>query len=329
MADRIAVIGSNSFSGSHFVDYCLEQDLQVLGISRSAEIQDVFLPYKKKQSADFKFVQADLNTDLDRLLTAIEDFRPAAVVNFAAQSMVAESWATPEHWFQTNCVATVKLHDKLRKFDFLKKYLHVSTPEVYGSTSGMISEDAPMNPSTPYAVSRAGADMSLLSFHKAYKFPVVFSRAANVFGPGQQLYRIVPRAALFLTLGKPVPLHGGGKSVRSFIHIRDVADGTLKMVRQAEPPNIYHFSTPDHYSIREVVEEVCRQMGLVFEDCVEITGERLGKDAFYTLDSAKARRDLGWEPKISFQQGVSEVISWVRNNIEDLKKCPFDYQHKA
>ena len=110
--------------------------------------------------------------------------QPELVVNFAAQGMVAESWLNPTHWYRTNVVAQVALHDALRQKPFLQKYVHVTTPEVYGSTDGgWINEHNHFSPSTPYAVSRAACDLHLHSFHEAYDFPVVFTRAANVYGP--------------------------------------------------------------------------------------------------------------------------------------------------
>ena len=328
MTKKLAIIGSNSFSGSHFVDFALEQGFQVLGFSRSPQPHPVFLPYMNRQTSAFSFIQADINLHLAQIIAELDTFRPEYLVNFASQSMVAESWEYPEHWFQTNCVATVRLHNYLRKCSWLKRYLHVSTPEVYGSCSGLVTEDAPLNPSTPYAVSRAAADMSLMSFYRAYQFPVVFTRAANVFGPGQQLYRIVPKSVLCLALGKKIPLQGGGRSVRSFIHIRDVAEGSLRVLEQGQPPQVYHLSTPVHYTIREVVEEVCRQMGMNFDECVQIVGERLGKDAYYTLDSTRAEQELGWKAHISFEKGVADVIDWVRSNLEVLRTQPSEYFHK-
>ena len=172
MESRVVVLGSNSFSGSHFVSYLLERGHEVVGMSRSAEPHAAFLPYKWSAAADqhtgkFSFQRADLNDDFDTVCQVIGDLRPEWVVNFAAQSMVAESWLHPEHWFQTNCVATIRLHNFLKDCSWLKRYVHISTPEVYGSTGGFISESTPFNPSTPYAVSRAAADMSLISFFKA------------------------------------------------------------------------------------------------------------------------------------------------------------------
>src|SRR6185503_11302752 len=115
---------------------------------------------------------------------------------------------------------------------------------------------------------------------------------------GQQLYRIIPRTILFIKTGRKLQLHGGGRSVRSFIHIRDVAEGTQRVARQSPPGEAYHFSTDLYLSIREVVERICNRLGVNFNEVVEVVGDRPGKDAAYLLDSAKARTTLGWKDTI-------------------------------
>ena len=323
------VIGSNSFSGAGFVDYLLAAGHPVIGISRSDEPNPVFLPYRwRGDPAGFRFHRLDLNHDLDAIVALAERERPAYVVNFAAQSMVAESWQHPEHWFATNVVSTVRLHDRLRRMPFLERYVHVSTPEVYGSTGGSVREDAPFNPSTPYAVSRAAADMSLRTFHAAYGMPVVFTRPANVYGAGQQLYRIAPRTVLFVRLGKRLQLHGGGTSERSFIHVWDVADATYRIARNGRNGEAYHISTERIVSIRALVETICARMGVRFDDAVEIVGERLGKDAAYKLDSTRLRTELGWTDKVSLEDGIDGTIAWVDRHLDVLSQLPLSYIHK-
>jgi dTDP-glucose 4,6-dehydratase len=356
MSERFFVLGSNSFSGASFVAAALQAGAEVVGASRSPEPALPFLPYRfqdldsrpddagslstsesgktaragntSKALSRFRFEQLDLNSDTDRIAAAIREFQPDYVVNFAAQSMVAESWLYPEHWYQTNIVANVRLFEALRKMN-LRKYVHISTPEVYGSCSGTVTESAPFNPSTPYAASRAGCDFHLLCLFKNYGFPVVFTRAANVYGPGQQLYRIIPRTILFLKTGRKLQLHGGGRSVRSFIHIRDVADGALRVARQAPAGEVYHFSTGLYVSIRELVEKICARLGADFDKAVEVVGDRPGKDAAYLLDSAKARTTLGWSDQISLDEGLDETIQWVEEHLEVLQQQPLDYVHKA
>lgn len=332
MSGMILVIGSNSFSGSHFIDRSLDQKFEVIGISRSPEADPVFLPYRwgrPERLNHFKFYQFDLNNDLNKIMDLINDFKPDNVVNFASQSMVVESWQTPEHWMMTNVVSTVKFHDRLRKCSFLRKYVHISTPEVYGTCKGLVKESTNYNPSTPYAVSRAACDMSLMTFLKAYKFPVVFTRAANVYGPGQQLYRIIPRTIFFFLINKKLQLHGGGQSLRSFIHIKDVVEATLLVMEKAVPGEIYHLSTKENISIRTLVQMIADKLDMSFEDNVEIVGERLGKDSAYLLNNQKAYQELGWEANISLDKGIEDTIKWVEENIEELKKLPFDYIHKS
>jgi len=322
------VIGSNSFSGASFVDFALQQNLNVIGISRSAEPIEAMLPYKWRDHSQFSFYMLDLNKDLQGITDLLYAVKPKYVVNFAAQSMVAESWQNPQDWFMTNVVSTIKLHDVLRKCDFLERYVHVSTPEVYGSCSGFVDENRPFNPSTPYAVSRAAADMSLRTFHAAYNFPVVTTRAANVYGPGQQLYRIIPRTILFILLGRKLQLHGGGVSTRSFIHMADVSDATWRILKNGCNGDTYHISTSEVVSIRELVERICAKLEVDFEDAVEVVGERLGKDSAYHLASTKVRSELGWADQVALDQGLDECIAWVRENFEALKTSNYDYTHK-
>jgi dTDP-glucose 4,6-dehydratase len=327
--DRVFVIGSNSFSGSHFVQYALEKDCDVIGISRSAESNAVFLPYKwQNDSTHFQFFALDLNSDLEEILQKIHAFRPEYVVNFAAQSMVAQSWNHPEHWFQTNVVATVRLHDMLRQCDFLKKYVHITTPEVYGSTEGWVLEDHSYDPTTPYSVSRAACDMSLKSFERAYNFPVVYTRAANVYGPGQQLYRIIPKTMLSIRMGTKLPLHGGGHSIRSFIHIRDVVDATWKVMEDASIGNVYHISTKETISIRDLVYKICDKLGVVFDDVVEVSEDRLGKDQAYLLNSDKIRTELKWSDRIDLDAGIEDTQRWLDDNLDILREQPDSYIHK-
>ena len=329
MSASFLVIGSNSFSGAQFIDCLLKSRHQVVGVSRSPELDSVFLPYKSsKYLPNFKFYQIDINHQLNQLIESVKYFQPEYIVNFAAQGMVAQSWKTPEHWYQTNVVGQVKLHDALRKLNFIKKYVHVTTPEAYGSTEGWISENHMFNPSTPYAVSRAACDMHLMSFYKTYNFPVVFTRSANVYGPGQQLYRIIPRTMLYARLGKKIQLDGAGKSIRSFIHIRDVSDATLRIAISGQIGATYHISTKGFLSIRALVEKIATLTDVKFEDLAQVSEDRLGKDQAYLLESSKLRNELSWADQISLDDGLTDTLNWIDSNLEILKQQNPNYVHK-
>jgi dTDP-glucose 4,6-dehydratase len=327
--EKFLILGSNSFSGATFCDFLAADGHDVLATSRSDEAHPAFLPYKwQERPGRVRFKQIDLNHDLDGLKALLASERPTHIVNFAAQSMVGESWLHPDHWMMTNVVSTVRLHEMLRNYDRLDRYIHVTTPEVYGSTDGWVKENAAFSPSTPYAVSRAAADMSLRTYFANYRFPVLFTRAANVYGPGQQLYRIVPRTIVAAMGGQKLRLDGGGKSVRVFIHMKDVSDATLKIARTGRPGDTYHISGYELVSIRMLVEMILKRLGKSFDDCVEIAPERPGKDTAYMLNSIKLRTELGWRDTVSLEMGVDDVIRWAERFSSDLAKLPAKYDHK-
>lgn len=329
MNQKIVVIGSNSFSGANFTNYALNKGWDVFGFSRSNELHEIFLPYKREAyTGKFCFVKADLNKNLNDIMALINLEKVNYVVNFAAQSMVAESWDNPEHWFQTNIVSTVNLHNRLRHCDFLEKYVHITTPEVYGNTSNYIRENEPFSPNTPYAVSRAAADMSLRTFFNTYGFPVVFTRSANVYGPGQQLYRIIPKAILSFCLGNIIALHGGGVSRRSFIHINDVSRAIWLVMLKGCIGQTYHISTKEIITIEQLIRKICIEMKVDFDNHVKITFERLGKDSAYLLNSDKIREELYWNDEISLQEGIVECIKWVNKNLSVLSSFPVEYVHQ-
>lgn len=326
---KVIVIGSNSFSGSDFVDLLLEkEEYKVIGVSRSPEKSELFLPYKKRKSNNFTFHQIDLNKDLPKLVHIIHEFQPDYIINFAAQSEVAPSWENPHHWFQTNAVALTQLANALKDLPFLKKYVHISSPEVYGTCVGNILEDAPLNPSTPYAASKAAGDLSLFSFAKNFKFPLVMVRATNVYGAHQQLFKIIPRSAIFLKLGKTIELHGGGVAVKSYIHIRDISRGELAIMERGRIGEIYHLSPDQGVAVRDVVQTICNQMNVDFNKAAKQVAERLGQDKAYTIDSSKARKELGWAPLISLNEGIAQTVSWVEKNFQAIEKEPLSYIHK-
>ena len=327
-AQRFLVIGSNSFTGSHFVRHLLDKGLEVVGVSRSDEPAEVFLPHRWGPCEGFRFHRINLNHDLDSLMEVVEAQGSTHVVNFAGQGMVAQSWDRPTDWYQTNVVAQVGLHDRLRRVPTLEKYVHVSTPEVYGSVDGPMVEGAAFAPTTPYAVSRAACDMHLQTFFEAYDFPVVFTRAANLYGPGQRLYRIVPRAMLCLRLGQRLPLHGGGLSLRNFVHVVDVASATLKVAVDGEHGEAYHVAGREVVSIRDLVYRIFRLAGVDPRDLVDEVPDRMGKDHRYELDSGKVRNDLGWVDEITLDEGLVDTMRWLDVNLETLSQVSVEYSHK-
>ena len=327
---KVAVLGSNSFAGAALVKRLLDDGADVIGFNRTAEGSPVFLQYRwSPASGRYRFIQADINHDLATISSVLCDFQPSVVVDCAAQSMVAESWQNPDHWYTTNIVAKVRLHEMLRTLKGLERYIRVSTPEVYGSNESLLHETWQFNPSTPYAVSQAATDMSLRAYHQRYGFPVVFTRFANFYGPGQQLYRIIPRTIIFALLKRKLQLHGGGTSVRAFIFGSDIAEGVVCSITDGVPGEVYHFSPQDFHTIRDVVTMIAAQLQVDFDALVDVAPDRPSKDQAYLMASSKAQKELGWTPQVDLRTGIAKTAAWASANLDEIKRLPLDYIHKA
>ena len=329
---RIAVLGSNSFIASHFIAHALHHtDSTVLGISRSPELSPVFLPYAYKMSYPdrFQFKQIDINAEFTTLADALDNFHPDCVVNYAAQAEVRNSWKWPEQWYQTNCLSVVRLTEHLRQQNYLKKYIAISTPEVYGATGVLVKESHHYHPSTPYAASKLAGDAHLFALHKNFDFPVAFTRAANVYGIHQQLFRIIPKTIISIKKGIKLPLHGGGKSRRAFIHAADTADCTMRVLEQGDIGDVYHIAPQtEPISIAELVRLICTLMGKSFDDVVEVQDENFGQDECFSMDASKAVEKMGWLPNVSLEKGLLETIAWITDNWDFISKQSLDYEHK-
>lgn len=327
--ENVLVLGSNSFSGSSFVKHLLDEGHNVIGVSRSVEPHEMFLPFRwGRFSSKYKFYQLDLNKSVDEILNIVTEYEVAYIVNFAAQSMVAQSWDHPDHWFQTNTVALSVLLKGMCQLKSLAKYVHVSTPEVYGSTDGWQSESVIYNPSTPYAVSRAAGDHLVDIYCKQFGLPAVITRAANIYGPGQQLYRIVPRV-IFSGLSRTrFRLDGGGVSERVFIHANDVAESTRLLMLGGQSGHSYHISGLKEIKIIDLVSLIAAEMKMDWEDLFEVGPERVGKDSAYKLNSEKIRREFDWAEKYDLEAGIKETVSWLRKNFGETSFVPKEYVHK-
>ncbi|MBI2890673.1 MAG: GDP-mannose 4,6-dehydratase [Nitrospirae bacterium] len=328
---KIVVLGANSFSGQDFVDLLLDDPSnEVLGVSRSPERSEVFLRYKLRPDLSrYRYHALDFNSDMDAIHSLLDRERPEAIVNFAAQSEVAPSWEHPEHWYQTNTVALARLVNHLRRRDYLRRYVHISSPEVYGSCEGRVAEDAPMNPSTPYAASKAAADHLLFAYHRQFAFPLLVVRGTNVYGARQQLFKIIPRTVIALRQGRKIELHGGGVAVKSYIHVRDVSRGEALVLRNGKAGSIYHLSPPAGIAVRDVVRRICERLGRRFEDSTTAVAERPGQDRAYVIDSTRARTELGWLRRIDLDEGIGEVVEWIGRYWNEIERLPHEYVHKA
>lgn len=326
---KIFIIGSNSFMGSSLMSYLInnkkKKNFDLYACSRSPENYSFQVKNTKKK---IKFYKIDLNKNIGDLINLLKKIKPQIIFNFAAQSVVEHSWKEPIHWFNTNLISNIKLLEYLKNVDYLDKYFHSSTPEVYGSTKAKINEEFNYNPSTPYATSKASIDMYLKNCFDNYKFPVIFTRVSNIYGPGQRLYKIIPKTIISLKKNMKLPLHGGGLSKRSFIYSDDVSRAFSLLIKKGKTGQIYHVTDQNIYKIRDIVKLICTMLEKDFKKNILITKDRPGKDFSYDMNSHKLKK-LGWKPKINIDQGIFSTINWVSENFKIFKKIKLVYQHKT
>lgn len=320
------VIGSNSFSGSSFVNFLIKKNFKVVGISRSNQKKECFRLYEKKHK-NFIFKKLDINKDITKIIKIIRLCKAKYIINYSSQSMVGQSWVYPEDWFKTNSYSIPFLYNEISKIHGVR-LVHISTPEVYGNTKGVVDENYAFNPSTPYAVSRCTADNFLKILKQQKKIDFVSIRAANVYGEGQDGFRIIPKTIISIFNNLLLELHGGGYSTRSFIHIDDVSSATFEIMTKGKSGSIFHVSTDRYIKIKDLVLLINKFAKSKYKMKIKKTKDRVGKDYFYRLDSKRIKRELNWQPKISLENGIKRVIAWYLKYKKNILIRDTIYKHK-
>ena len=331
MSKRYAVLGAGGSFGVHTCKYLLERSdaERVIAIGRNTPKPAAFTLNVGKGDRRYSYHAYHVTYELDLLLELLDRERPQVIVNYAAQGEGAVSWKHSWRFFETNSMGLARLAEALMARDYLERFIQIGTSELYGSVETPAREDAPIQPSSPYAASKAAFDMYLVSVHRALKFPMNIIRPSNAYCPGQLLHRVVPKAIVCGLTGQRLPLHGGGRAEKSYIHARDLARAIHLVAQKAPLGTIYNAGPPTPISIRALVETVAKVMGIPFEELCEVTGDRLGQDSRYWLDSSAIQRDVGWEPEIGLEDGILEMVEWGRTYIDQLRDWPMDYTLRA
>ena len=208
---------------------------------------------------------------------------------------------------------------------YLKRFLQIGTSELYGSTKNPATETSELVPTSPYAVSKMAGDLHLMSLSKVCNFPMNIIRPSNAYGPGQHLHRILPKAVLCGLSGLKFPLEGGGKTIRSFIHARDLARAIYLICEKAPLGEIYNAGPKNPISNFDLIKQVCNQFKIPMDSFCDITEGRMGEDHVYWLDSTFIKNQLGWEPEIDIEEGVADMISWGHKYFDLIVKDKTTY----
>jgi dTDP-glucose 4,6-dehydratase len=313
---NLLVTGGAGFIGSHFVRSVLGDTLPGLAGARVTVLDKLTYagnfanlgPVAESKRLDF--VPGDI---CDPALVDTVVRGHDAIVHFAAESHVDRSIQSAADFANTNVVGTqVLLEAALRHGT--GRFLQVSTDEVYGSIdTGAWTERSPVAPNSPYAATKAGADLLALAFHRTHGLPVVVTRSANNYGPYQHPEKLIPRFVTSLLEGRTVPLYGDGAQVRDWVHVDDNCRGTALALLEGQPGEVYHIGGDRELSNRELTGMLLALCGADWDRVVNVA-DRKGHDQRYALDDDRIRRELGYRPRVDFDSGLAETVRWYRDN---------------
>ena len=321
-----AILGGGGSFGIHAALYLLDhaEPKKVIGIGRNLLRPEPFSLNIEKR-AKYEYHARHVTYELDLLLDLLDQEKPDVIINFAAQGEGAVSWENSWRFFETNSMALAKLSEALMKRKWMERFIQIGTSEMYGSVNYAAKEEEPIKPSSPYAASKVAYDMYLVSVHKFLNFPMNIIRPSNCYCPAQLLHRVIPKAIWCGLTGNKLPLHGGGKAEKSYMHARDLGRAIHLVAENAPLGAIYNAGPLEPTSIKEVIERVANTLEIPFDQLCEMSGDRLGQDSRYWLDSTAIKNDVGWEPEIDWDSGLKEMVDWGRKYKKEIRDWPTDY----
>ncbi|WP_067501390.1 dTDP-glucose 4,6-dehydratase [Actinoplanes sp. TFC3] len=315
---ELLITGVAGFIGSAFVRLALQDQLPGLAGARITVLDKLTYagnfanlgPVSESDRLDF--VPGDV---ADAALVDTLMRRHDHVIHFAAESHVDRSILAAAEFAQTNVVGTQVLLDAAQRHG-VTKFVHVSTDEVYGSIAqGKWREDTPIAPNSPYAATKAGADLLALAYHRTHGLPVVVTRCANNYGPYQHPEKLIPRFVTNLLSGRPVPLYGDGAQVRDWVHVEDHCRGTASALLRGRAGEVYHIGGDKELTNKGLTALLLQACGAGW-DRVEHVADRKGHDRRYALDDRKIRGERGYRPEVEFSAGLAATVQWYRENTE-------------
>jgi dTDP-glucose 4,6-dehydratase len=322
---KILVTGGAGFIGSNFVRYVLAQDngFEVFNLDKLAYAGNLENLADIDSSPQFESRYVFLRADVVGAegIPALRENRFDAIVNFAAETHVDRSIECAEPFLHTNVLGTHALLEACRRYR-IERFLQISTDEVYGSAPEGVcfTEDAPLRPSSPYAASKAAADLLVLSYVRTYKLPAMILRCSNNYGPYQFPEKLIPLMIANALENKPLPVYGDGLHVRDWIHVEDHCRAICEVLLKGRPGEIYNVGAGAQRTNLGVVRTLLRTLGKD-DSMITFVEDRPGHDRRYALDSAKLRTELAWCPLYTLEEGLEMSVFWYRSHEKWLDGC--------
>jgi dTDP-glucose 4,6-dehydratase len=329
----IFVTGGAGFIGSNFVLQWLAEERSPVTVfdklTYAGNLENLF---SVQQDSRYRFVQGDI-VDGEQVRRVLDEQRPRSIVHFAAESHVDRSILGPAEFIRTNIEGTFQLLEAARGYwselpadeRSAFRFLHVSTDEVYGSltqNAPAFTEETAYSPNSPYSASKAASDHLVRAYHHTYGLPVVTTNCSNNYGPRQFPEKLIPLIVLNALKGLPLPVYGDGQNVRDWLYVGDHCDGIRTVLKRGVPGETYNIGGIQEMSNLEVVHQVCALLdvlkpgGTPHATLITFVKDRPGHDRRYAIDTAKIKRELGWQPKETFAGGLRKTIQWYLDNLE-------------
>jgi len=312
---NILVTGGAGFIGSNFVRHMVETypnysivNYDLLTYAGNLEnLKDI------ESHENYTFVKGDIN-NRELVNHLVKYHNIDVIVNFAAESHVDRSITEPDIFVKSNVLGTQALLD-VAKANNLKKYVQVSTDEVYGSLgeTGYFTEETPLAPNSPYSASKAGADMLVSAYHETFGMNVNITRCSNNYGPYHFPEKLIPLMVTNALEGKELPIYGDGKNVRDWLHVKDHCTAIDLVIHKGEPGEVYNVGGHNERTNNEIVHLIVEKLNAP-KELIRFVEDRLGHDRRYAIDPTKLTTELGWKPKYTFDTGIVETIQWYLDN---------------
>lgn len=309
---RILITGGAGFIGSQFIRLLLDKhsDLQITNFDKLTYAGNLDNLRDIADRPNYSFIKGDItcHDDVNNVFEKVFDI----IVNFAAETHVDRSIGNPDAFILTDIIGTHMLLKKAKEKD-VSLYIQISTDEVYGSVpKGKLDESAPLNPSSPYSASKAGADALVNAYHITYGLKTIIIRFSNNFGPYQYPEKFIPLMITNALTEKKLPVYGDGKNVRDWLFVRDACEAIKIVMEKGKPGEIYHVAGENEWQNMDVVNNILDLTGLS-HSLIEYVKDRLGHDRRYALKCEKVKA-LGWRHEASFEKNLIATIDWYKKN---------------
>jgi len=309
---KILVCGGAGFIGSEFIRNYLKnnQNSKITNLDSLTIGSNLENLKKIDQDPNYFFIQDDIRNEskIDELVRDTD-----VVVNFAAESHVDRSIANPKPFLETNIFGTYSILEAIRKYD--KQFIHVSTDEIYGDAEGQDSftENSKINPSNPYAATKAAADNLVASYNRTYGINCITTRCTNNFGPFQFPEKLIPKTIIRSIKNLKVPLYGDGTQIRSWIYVNDHVQAIESLISKGRAGQVYNITAYEEITNKTIVEKILDILEKSHE-MIEYVGDRPGHDKRYSIDCSKIENQTGWKPKYEFEDALKQTVNWYLQN---------------